>query len=310
MADCVRDWLRDCRADVVLSVHASMLRPASVEPGVPLVADLVDEPILEAWRGVAHTAGLSAKLRLMKLMLELAREERALCPRAKYCLLSSEADARALRRVVPTARVGVLANGVDAEWFQPSVASESPRSDTLVFVGNLAHPPNVAAVLHFARRVWPLVRQARPTARWQVVGANPPLAVLALTTDPRISVSGYVADVRPYLEGAAVVVSPLVSGGGIKNKVLEPWAMRKAVVATPLGCAGLQARDGDNIVIAGDPAAFARRTLELLDNPARAARLGQAGWRTAVDHYSWDTQAAILESILARAAGLDAAGSR
>jgi glycosyltransferase involved in cell wall biosynthesis len=112
-----------------------------------------------------------------------------------------------------------------------------------------------------------------------------------------------VPDIRPFLARAAVVISPLVSGGGIKNKILEAWAMRKAIVATPLGCAGIEVEEGGNIELARDASQFAQKTIDLLRDPERARKLGEAGYHTAACSYSWDDKARQLETILYQAAG-------
>jgi glycosyltransferase involved in cell wall biosynthesis len=190
----------------------------------------------------------------------------------------------------------VLPNGVATDFFQPSERVPEPHS--LVFVGNLDSAANVAGVHYFYREILPLIRQACPTVRWYVVGANPPPDVLALAADPCVSVTGFLDDVRPYLERASIVVSPMISGSGIKNKVLEAWAMGKAVVSTPLGCAGLRAVDHTNIAIAMGRRKFAELTITLLHRPDLAATLGRAGRQTVERYYSWDAQAARLEAIL------------
>src|SRR5208282_624807 len=147
------------------------------------------------------------------------------------------------RRVMPGVLVRVIANGVDVEYFHPSGLPRMPHE--IVFSGNMSFPPNIAACLWFADHVFPRICRALPAAHWTIVGSQPHACIQHLASRPGISVTGWVPDIRPYLEQASVYVSPLVSGGGIKNKILEAWAMQKAVVSTPLGCAGIEAHDGN-----------------------------------------------------------------
>ena len=305
MRRAVQEQFASRRFDVVLAFHPALLHYALLSPDTPVVADLVDEPALGTWRELRLARSSGQALRLVKLIAELVIYERALCPRARACLVVAEGDARSLRRLVPAARVEVLPNGVDLDYFRP--AGGAPEPDTLMFSGNMDFPPNVAGVLHFHRHIFPLVKQARPEVRWQIVGANPAPAVAALAADPRVTVTGFVDDVRDYFGRAAVVLSPLVSGGGIKNKVLEAWAMGKAVVATPLGVSGLKVRDGEDAIVTADPREFAAQTVELLRQPERAAALGRAWRQTVCDHYSWGAQAARLEALLRDAATLKGA---
>jgi polysaccharide biosynthesis protein PslH len=292
----VRHLLEAEPFEAVMTFHPDMLWYALNERGAPIVADLIDEPTLAIWRALRLAPRGLERLRMAKRILEMGRYERATCPRAAYCLVASDSDAVSLRRIAPRTRVGVLPNGVAMEFFQPS--NRAPEPHSLVFVGNLDSAANVAGVQYFYRRVLPRIRQSCPTVQWYVVGANPPQDIVALAADPSVSVTGFLDDVRPYLERASIVVSPLISGGGIKNKVLEAWAMGKAVVSTPIGCAGLRAIDDENIAIATGAPEFADRTLALLQRPEHAAALGRAGRQTVERFYSWDAQAARLEAFL------------
>ncbi len=294
--------------DACLVFHPVLLRPALEMVRFPLVVDLVDEPLVAAWRDLRFARGLHARLRQVKLIAQLARYERVYCPRAFACCVVSETEALSLRRIAPASRVEVIPSGVDAEHFRPTGAA--PESRSLLFIGNLAFPPNRAAVLFFARHVVPFLEQSVPDFRWFVVGPDPPREVAALAADPRIVVTGYVEDVRPYLERCSVFVSPLVSGGGIKTKVLEAWAMAKPVVATPLGTAGLKAKAGVNVLIAAGPESFARAVAGLLSNPARARALGHAGRETILQAYSWRQHAAQLMALLHEAAGAERPADR
>jgi glycosyltransferase involved in cell wall biosynthesis len=292
----VRQLLATEEFQAVIAFHPDMLAYALNDRGPPVVADFIDEPTLGIWRAMRVTRSWPVRLRMAKHILEMVAYERAACPRAAYCLVTSRSEAKSLRRIAPQARIHVLPNGVSTDFFQPS--DRPPEPLWAIFVGNLDSAANVAAVHYFYRQVLPLIRQACPTVKWYVVGANPPQDILALAADPSVSVTGFVDDVRPYLERASIVVSPLISGGGIKNKVLEAWAMGKAVVSTPLGCDGLQAIDDENIVVATGARRFADRTLALLQRPGYAAALGRAGRRTVERGYSWDAQAARLDAIV------------
>jgi glycosyltransferase involved in cell wall biosynthesis len=107
-----------------------------------------------------------------------------------------------------------------------------------------------------------------------------------------------VPDIRPYLEQAAVIISPLVSGGGMKNKILEAWAMGKAVVATPLGCAGIDVRDGVNLLLARNARDFAAKTVYLMTHPEKAREIGCCARQAVAAQYAWDEKSLLLDRIL------------
>jgi glycosyltransferase involved in cell wall biosynthesis len=284
--------------DVILTFDFAFLQYA-VGRGLPIVADIIDEPVLSCRRDLAITRGVMQKLRLEKHVLELRLYLKRFCPQACKCIVVGEDDARSLHSIVPRANVEVIPNGVDANYFAPDGTASEPF--TILFSGNLGYQPNILALHHFAEHIFPIVRERCPQARWYIVGPNVPSSVLAWNSD-RVCVTGFVEDLRPYLARAAVVISPLISGGGIKNKVLEAWAMRKPVVATSLGCSGIAAQDTKNILIATDPADFAHKTVELLLDPVFADAIAEGGYRTALENYSWDRSTTKLETILQVAA--------
>jgi len=280
--------------DAVLVFGAELLQYLqNVE--IPVVADLVDEPVLATLRELPALHGIDY-LRMLKHALSLVPYERRWCRRTAACLLVSERDVRALERVTGSVGAVALPNGVDTGYFHPQ--GKPAVGEDLVFSGNMSFPPNVAGCLYFAREVFPLIQQEHPAARWTIVGADPHPSVRALSTQPGITVTGRVPDIRPFLGRAAVVISPMISGGGIKNKVLEAWAMKKGIVATSLGCAGVEARHEGNLLVANDAAGFAAQTVRLLRDQPLARALGDAGYRTVAAHYAWPDKAAKLEAIL------------
>jgi glycosyltransferase involved in cell wall biosynthesis len=214
-------------------------------------------------------------------------------------MLAAPSEVSRLERIAPRARVAVLPNGVDVDHFCPGGGPPEPA--TLLFSGNLSHRPNAEAVLAFARAVLPRLRARRPDLRWLIVGAHPgPLGRL-VADDPGVELPGDVPDLRPFFERATVAISPLLSGGGIKIKVLEAWAMARPVVATPLGASGLAARPGENLLLARTPGDFAAAVLTVLGDQALASHLGALGRQTVLRHYRWEQQAARLDDILGSA---------
>jgi glycosyltransferase involved in cell wall biosynthesis len=286
--------LREQSFDAIIVMGANMLHYAE-HCSVPVIADLVDEPVLAALREI-RVQGLSANsLRMAKHVLELFPYLRRLCHKARHCILVSEQDARWLRRIVHGVSVSVLPNGVDSDFFHPSGLPVNSRE--IVFSGIMGFPPNIAAAQYFACQIFPKIREALPECQWSIVGGAPSPEVQALA-GPNIRVTGFVPDIRPYLEQAAVIISPLVSGGGMKNKILEAWAMGKAVVATPLGCTGIDVRDGVNLLLARNAGDFAAKTIYLMTHPEKAREIGCCARQAVAAHYAWDEKSLLLDRIL------------
>lgn len=266
---------------------------------LPVVADLVDDMVLTFRRAAASATGLADRLRNWKYAHVFGRFECETMARVAHCVVVGEEDAASFARVSPGVPVSVVANGVDTVHFGPGDAPAEPGR--IVFEGTMGFPPNAQAALHLVREIMPRVWAARPDARLTLVGREPPPAVQALAGE-RVTVTGAVPDVREHVRTAEVFACPLVSGAGIKNKLLQAWAMQRAVVATPLSVGGLAAVDGHELLLREDPADFAAAVVELLGDPARRAALGAAGRRAAVERFAWAAMAARFEALLAQAA--------
>ncbi len=160
---------------------------------------------------------------------------------------------------------------------------------TILHLGTMFWPPNVAGVLWFAREVLPLIHRVQPDAKFVIVGKNPPDEILALAADPRIEVTGYVADPMPYLTAADVFIVPLHAGGGMRVKILDAWLWGMPIVSTAIGAEGIEVLDGENILLADHPPAFASAVLALLQDEALNQKLRVRGRAWVETHYAWQT---------------------
>ncbi len=212
----------------------------------------------------------------------------------------SEADRRAMQRVAGVRGVDVLPNGVDADHFAPRQRPEAPNS--CVFWGRLDFGPNIQALEWFCGRVWPAVRQARPDATFTIYGFQPSAQVRSLEKMGGVRVVPDLPDLRDEIAAHQVVVLPFVSGGGIKNKLLEAAALGKAVVCTPRACGGLRGVAEAPLRQAGSPSRWVRELTSLWADADARHRLGEAARRWVVEHHTWEaaarTAAAGLEAML------------
>jgi len=257
-----------------------------------LLADIVDDGVLEYWRELKRSRSVARVLLIAKWLMMNYRFERYYFGPAAQCLFVSEVDAATFKRVCPATPTAVIHNGVDEEHFRP--LGLPPEEHTLVFEGRMDFRPNADAAISFCRELLPHVRAAIPDARLKLVGMNPAVDVRALASDA-VDVTGHVDDVRPYLDRARLFICPLRKGAGIKNKILQAWAMGKAVVATPESVGGLNVQQDVNIVVRPFGRSLAKAVVDLLNDPARAAAMGAAGRRTIINHYTWDQKALELD---------------
>ena len=231
--------------------------------------------------------------------------EREIAARAEASIFVTQDEARLFCDAAPESaqRVAVIGNGVDSGYFTPSseIASPfAPGERAIVFTGAMDYWPNVDAVVWFKREVLPLIRRRDQTARFYIVGMNPAAAVRGLADDAAVTVTGRVADVRPFLQHAAVVIAPLRIARGIQNKVLEAMAMARPVVVTLPVAAGLAAREGVDFEVAEDAQGFAEKVLGLLDDPQRASRIGALARTQVLREYTWLTHYTLLDDLLQR----------
>ncbi len=230
-------------------------------------------------------SGQLARRFLQRESDKLKAYESAVAPLYDVNIVMSTADQRLLESHVPGVRTAVVPNGVDVDYFRPDPDRQTPA---LVYAGGMNMFANRDAVMFFLKDIWPQIVAEAPETRFFAIGQDPPPELLALAArDPRIVVTGYVADVRPHILDASVYVVPLRVGGGTRLKVLDALAMGKAIVSTSIGCEGIEVEPGRHLAIADEPREFARATLALLGDRAARLSLGRAARELAEKRYAW-----------------------
>ncbi|ABC23900.1 TIGR03087 family PEP-CTERM/XrtA system glycosyltransferase [Rhodospirillum rubrum] len=272
-------------------------------PAAPprVVMDFVDVDS-EKWAAYARDRQGPRRWVYAREAKRLLAYDRQIAARVDASLFVSQAEADLFGTLAPESagRIHPLSNGIDTVFFDPTLTYADPYSPgkpVLVFTGAMDYEPNVKAVCWFASQVLPLVRAARPAAEFWIVGANPASAVRALDRHPGVTVTGRVADIRPYLAHADVAVAPMFLGRGIQNKVLEAMAMARPTVVSAEAVEGIGAGDGAELLVAPlSPRGFADATLEAL--APGAAALGQRARRYLLDAFAWERTIAPLGACL------------
>lgn len=207
----------------------------------------------------------------------------------------SQRDADAIRSLCPdiSSRVRVNPFGI---ILPAGVEASRQQEETILFVGDYTHAPNVDAALWLGHEIMPLLRRLHPSASLTLIGKHPPQEVLALTGND-ITVTGAVVNLEPYLEQASVVVAPVRIGGGMRMKVLHAMAMGKAVVTTSRGTDGFtMSGSPPPLVIADDAEAFAQAIAGLLSDRSQRIELGTRARKFVEANFSAQAYARRIEA--------------
>jgi polysaccharide biosynthesis protein PslH len=222
---------------------------------------------------------------------KLLRYEAEVCRQAQLVLAVSTADQAALQAIAPEVAVTVIANGIEPEAYTPAPPPAPAPPFRLLFTGKLDYRPNIDAALWFGRTVLPQIQAVEPEVVFEIVGRNPHPRLATLRTNPAVTLTGEVPDVRPYLASATVCLIPMRVGGGTRLKALEAMAAGKAIVSTRLGIEGIPVTHGQELLLADTPADYAAAVLRLIDDAraggALAGQLGQCARTLVETHYSW-----------------------
>ena len=296
MQEALDTLLIDDQYDAVL-FESMLVAGYRIPDGVKVIVDQhnIEHELLQ--RTYQHETAWSRKWynwlesRLIK-PIEIER-----CRRADAVLVTSEREHLLLKNLLPRRVIEVIPNGVDTEAFQGDYLAQE-TSNQIIFTGTMDYYPNIDAVLFFAQQCWPLILEQVPGVTWQIVGRKPPPEVQRLAELPGVTVTGFVPDVQPYLARSAVAIAPLQIGSGTRLKILEAFAMQKAVVSTSMGCEGLSVESGKHLLVADQPEAFAQAVVELLGDPSMRIALGSAGRALIEAEYSWEQCGAQLLHVL------------
>lgn len=242
----------------------------------------------------SRAASASSTARRYMLQLEtrrFVRHARRYFPTFQAVVATSDEDATAVRSVY-AGPIYVVPNGADCSSLAGTPLP--PTDERVGFVGTLYYPPNVEGLEWFCDEVWPRIIAHRPRAVFDIIGRSPNSAVLSLQRHAGVTVVGPVPDVVPYVSRSAVMIAPLLAGGGTKLKVIEAFAAGRPLVATGVAAEGIAAVSSQHFLQADDPKTFAAAIDRLLDDHALCVRIGAAARELANSTYDWPHQGDLL----------------
>ena len=286
LAGPLRRALAERRWDAFVIIQSSFAEWLDWLPAhTPAVIALHDIRTM-VWRRHAQVADrLPRKLRALVTALKYRVYEGRYLPRFASVICLTEVDAKLVERWFGIAAPAIVPLPVDLDYYRPNPPpAAKPNAPTVLFPGVMNHPPNIDGALWLARAIFPRIRKVHPEAQLVIAGMLPPPEITALDGREGISVTGEVADMRPFFRGASVVAVPLRVGSGARNKILEAWASARPVVSTTIGAEGLATAHGRDLLIADTADDFAAEVGELVEQPARQAALVAGGLASVRRH--------------------------
>jgi sugar transferase (PEP-CTERM/EpsH1 system associated) len=293
-------WVRRQRVDAAVVFSSSMAQYVDDFAG-PVLVDFVDVDSAK-WTDYAHAHQWPLSWLYRREGRELLRYERAVAARSIQSFFVTDKELALFAGKAPecAGRLCAIGNGVDTRYFSPDTGRDNPyRPDELavVFTGAMDYWPNVDAVRWFAQDVLPQLRARWPQLSFSIVGRSPTSQVMGLAGDG-VRVTGTVADVRPWLQHAAVVVAPLRLARGVQNKVLEAMAMARPVVAAASCVEALGLVRPGQLLAAVQGQEYVDAVSRLIEQPSLAVSIGQAARTCVEEHYSWAAQLSRIDGYL------------
>lgn len=241
-------------------------------------------------RGLGHMVGIFAEMKARIEYLRALRYELGVLPAFDQVQVCTQANRDYLLSFRPKLaarmRAGLRA-GIDSGRYEFRPRGREPL--TMLFLGSWRHDPNRVAVDWFVRQVLPLILAQEPGAKLVIAGSDPPPEYTYADHADHMQMLGYVTDVREALARYAIFVCPILSGSGVRVKLLEAFAAGMPVVSTTVGAEGLAVNDGEFCALADHPAEFAGRVIALLREPELGAAMAERA-RAEVES-QWDMAA-------------------
>ncbi len=287
--------------DQIIVFSSAMAQYVQHIQNIPRLIDFVDIDS-DKWKQYAETKSWPVSWVYQRESEKLFEYEKDITRVFDCVTFVSKKESDIFKQLFPDApaKVNYFNNGVDIDYFSPLSSYPNPYEKggrVFVFTGAMDYWANVDAVVWFARSIFPEIYLRVPDIQFYIVGSRPTSQVLALAKIPGVTVTGAVADIRPYLMHAACAVAPLRIARGIQNKVLEAMAMGKTVIASPQAMEGICAIPGKELFVAGDEAQFVNQAVQLvMENESED--MGKAARERILADYGWPESLARIDQLL------------
>jgi glycosyltransferase involved in cell wall biosynthesis len=290
------ELIREQAFDVVLFHGKSVFPIIKKFDALPLVIDFCDATSMRINDRI-RIAKPWEKLLLKKRLEKFQKIEQSMIRKTPYVAFISCRDRDAVMKQRKGVRI--VPNGVDLQYWQRR--SKQPRPHCIAFTGVMDYRPNNDAAHYLIDHILPILQKEIPDIEILIIGRDPlKKLVEKAAAHPAVTVTGFVDDVRDYLEQASVFVAPIPYASGVQNKVLEAFAMEMPVVCSEAVAAGLHFEDGEKppLVVADHPQAFADAIIKLFRDKDYRYKLAKSGRNFVERRFQWDVNVKILEEMM------------
>ena len=205
------------------------------------------------WQRLAqHEKNFLKKIYLQYMAREVLTFEQTYLPQFDVIAAITPTDKKRIRELGITTRVEVIPAGIELSRFSQPEAN-LPQPKTLFMIGSLNWLPNQEGINWFLKNVWPHISIEHPEVELHIAGSSAPEYLVNLKL-PRVTVHGFVPDAAAFMQQYELMLVPLLSGGGMRVKIVEGMGSGKCILTTPVGAEGIPVIAGENILIAETPA--------------------------------------------------------
>lgn len=282
----LRSIVAEKKFDVIHYDMASMAQFISTANGTPAFFTPNDAISIIEKTKAQYEKNIFRKLYNYIQMLKWRNYEATAYVHFDKCSVVSEVDKNTILNLNSEINIEVIPNGVDADYFKPLNAKKIYPS--LVFTGSMGGIQCIEAMDYFYNNIYWRLKSIVPDIKLYIVGKNPPPAISQLAKNKNIIVTGYVEDIRPYIDMCTLYICPVRSGSGIKNRLLEAMAMEKPIVALRNNCDAIHVEHMKDIYIADSTDDFLTGIMTLLNDKSLRQYLCENARKRVVKEYSWE----------------------
>jgi len=282
MDDRIQKEISHGNHDLIIASQIYMAAYLDRPRNIPAIFEEVEVGVFED--AVSRSSNVLSKFRHQMTLIKMGSYYQNLFPHFSACTVVSETEKMMLNGIVSGFDpIEIIPNGVDLDNYRDFHTRPNPGQ--LIFSGSFTYHPNYEAMEWFSNLVYPKIRSQIPEVQLTITGDN---TKHQFHDTNRISLTGYVDDVRPLIASSWLSLVPIFTGGGTRLKILEAFALRTPVVATSKGAEGLDVTNGVHLLIADTPDEFAELTLQLLEDGELREYLVSNAYQLVEEKYDWE----------------------